>query len=233
MGERFEPKTGLIVGVGPGLSAALARRFAAAGVRLLLAARDIGKLEKLCAETGAEAVSCDATDPEMVAALFCTVDDHLGPLDLCVYNAGLRLRGAIGELDPAAVERALRVNAFGGFLVAQQAVRRMLPRGQGCLLFIGATASLEGRAHSAPFAMGKFALRALAQALARELHPQGIHVIHLVIDGRIRRPGEGPGEPPDSTLDPADIAEAAWHLATQPRSAWSDEIVLRPWVEPF
>lgn len=233
MGERFQPKSGLIVGTGPGLSAALARRFAAAGVRLVLAAREIGKLEELCAETGAEAVSCDATDREMVEALFRTVDDRLGPLDLCVYNAGLRLRGPVAGLDPAAVERALAVNALGGFLVAQQAVRRMLPRGRGCLVFTGATASLEGRAHSAPFAMGKFALRGLAQALARELHPQGIHVVHLVIDGRIRRPGEGPGEPPDSTLDPADIAETAWHLVTQPRSAWSDEIVLRPWVEPF
>lgn len=230
----FLPKTGLIVGVGSGLSAAVARRFAREGVKLVLAARDIGKLEELCAETGAEAASCDVTDPVMVDALFHTVDAHLGALDLCVYNPSRRVRGPLVELDRDEVRRALEVSAYGGFLVAQQAARRMLPRQRGCILFTGASASVKGYARSAPFAMGKFALRGLAQSMARELHPAGVHVAHVVIDGAIRNPGrtEPPGRP-DSMLDPDAIAETYWQLATQHRSAWADEIALRPWVEPF
>lgn len=228
------PETALIVGVGAGLGAALARHFAARGLRLVLAARDTVKLEELCGETGAEAVTCDAADPRLVEALFAAVDRHLGRLDICVYNPGRRLRGAITELDREEVLEALRITAFGGFLVGQQAAMRMVARGRGCILFTGASASLEGPAGAAPFAMGRFALRGLAQSMARELHPRGVHVAHVVIDGRIRgaaRPE--PPERPDSMLDPAAIAATCWHLATQHRSAWSDEVVVRPWVEPF
>jgi NAD(P)-dependent dehydrogenase (short-subunit alcohol dehydrogenase family) len=224
----------VIVGVGSGLSAALARRFAREGVRLVLAARDIGKLEALCAETGAEAVSCDATDAMMVETLFRTIDTHLGALDLCVYNPSRRLRGSILELEAKDVARAMAVTAFGGFLVAQQAARRMVPRGRGCILFTGASASIKGFPLSAPFAMGKFALRGLAQSLARELHPKGVHVAHVIIDGVIRNPGRTePPEPPDGMLDPDAIAEVYWQIATQDRSAWTDELALRPWLEPF
>ncbi len=234
MSEAARPRTALIVGVGAGLGAALARRFAGEGLRLVLAACDTVKLEALCGRTGAEAITCDAADPDLVAALFDAVDRHLGPLDLCVYDPGRRLRGPLLELDPAAVLEALRVDAFGGFLVGRQAARRMAPRGRGCILFTGASAGLKGRPGSAPFAMGKFALRGLAQSMARELHPRGVHVAHVVIDGRIRggdRPE--PATPPDSALDPEAVAAAYRHLATQHRSAWSDELVLRPWVELF
>lgn len=230
----FTPRTAVIVGVGPGLSASLARRFAREGVKLVLAARDIGKLEELCARTGAEAVTCDATDPVMVDTLFRTVDEHLGGLDLCVYNPSRRLRGSILDLDPADVQRAVAVTAFGAFLVAREAARRMVPRGQGCILFTGASASVKGYPLSAPFAMGKFALRGLAQSMARELHPKGVHVAHVIIDGAIRNPGRTePPDRPDSMLDPDAIAETYWQLAVQDRSAWTDEIALRPWVEPF
>ncbi len=234
MPETDRPRTALVVGAGSGLSAAIARRFAREGLRLVLAARDTAKLEALCGETGAEAITCDVADPELVAALFASVDRHLGSLDVCVYNPGRRLRGPIAELDPAEVMEAFRVTAFGGFLVGQQAARRMVAAGRGCILFTGASASVKGFAGSAPFAMGKFALRGLAQSMARELHPRGVHVAHVVIDGQIRsatRPE--PPERPDSMLDPDAVAASYWHLATQPRSAWSDELVLRPWVEPF
>ncbi|GBD44428.1 putative oxidoreductase [bacterium HR40] len=232
--QPFLPRTALVVGVGSGLGAALARRLARAGVRLILAARDIGKLEALCAETGAEAVSCDASDPAMVEVLFRTVDERLGELDLCIYNAGLRLQGRLVDLDHAGARRAIEICALGGFLVGQAAARRMLPRRRGCLLFTGATASLKGFPRSAAFAMGKFALRGLCQSMARELHPEGIHVVHVVLDGAIRTPAHGEREAAsDSLLDPAAVAEVYWQLATQDRSAWTDEIVLRPWLEPF
>ena len=226
--------SGVIVGVGPGLGAALARRFAQGGVRLLLAAREIGRLERLCAETGAEALSCDATDVTLVESLFRSVDARFGTLDLCIYNAGLRLRGPFTELTPESAQQAFAVNAYGAFLVAREAARRMVPRGRGCLLFTGATAGLKGFAGSAPFAMGKFALRGLAQSLARELHPKGVHVAHIVIDGVIRRPGQTEaGEGAERLLEPEAIAETFWHVANQPRSSWTDELVLRPWSEPF
>jgi NAD(P)-dependent dehydrogenase (short-subunit alcohol dehydrogenase family) len=223
----------LIVGAGPGLSAALARRFAREGIAVALAARQTDKLATLCAETGASAHACDAADAAEVAALFAALDAGGAP-DLVVYNASGRLRGPIAELDPAEVQRSLQVSAFGAFLVAQQAARRMLPHRHGAIALTGATAGVKGFAQSAPFAMGKFALRGLAQSLARELAPQGIHVAHFVIDGAIRaahRPD--PQDAPDSTLDPDAIAETYWQVLIQHRSAWSWEIELRPWVERF
>ena len=178
--------------------------------------------------------ACDAGEPDQVAALFATMDEALGgPPDVVVYNASARSRGPLVELDPATVANALRVSAFGGFLVAQQAARRMLPRGKGAILFTGASASVKGYKLSAPFAMGKFALRGLAQSIARELAPQGIHVAHFVIDGAIRNPGRTERRRPDSMLDPDAIARTYLHVLRQERSAWTWEVELRPWVENF
>lgn len=224
----------LIVGAGSGLSASLARLFSREGMRVAIAARNTANLEALSGETGALSFACDAGDPGQVARLFDDVESRLGMPNVVVYNASGRLRGSLIELVPAEVEHALRVSAFGGFLVAQQAVRRMLPKGSGAILFTGASASVKGYAQSAPFAMGKFALRGLAQSMARELAPQGIHVAHFVIDGGIRNPGrtEAPDKP-DSMLNPDAIAETYLHVLRQPRSAWTWEIELRPWVESF
>jgi NAD(P)-dependent dehydrogenase (short-subunit alcohol dehydrogenase family) len=231
-----EPKysTALVVGAGTGLGAALARRFARAGMRVGLAARDTDKLTALAAEIQARTFRCDATIPAGVDRLFEAVDRDLGAPDVVVYNPALRVRGPLLDLEPADVARALSVGAYGGFLVAQQAARRMLPKHHGAIFFTGASASLKGFAESAPFAMGKFALRGLAQSLARELAPQGIHVAHFVIDGPIRPPDwPQPKTRPDSMLEPDAIAETYVSILAQPRSAWTFEIELRPWVETF
>ncbi len=230
----FPYRTALIVGAGAGISAALARRLSARGVSVGLAARNVGKLGPLVVETGATAFEADASDPASVAALFDEATKRIGEPDVVVYNAGLRAQGSIADLDPALVERVLQVGAFGGFLVAQQAARLMVPRGRGALLFTGASASVKGYPLSAPFAMGKFALRGLAQSAARELGPKGIHVAHFVIDGGVRssqRPV--PADHPDSLLDPEAIAQTYLDVLRQPRSAWSLEVELRPWVERF
>lgn len=227
-------RSALIVGAGAGLSASLARLFAAQGIAVALAARDADKLAGLCAETGAAAHACDARDPAAVAALFAAVEAEQGAPDLVVYNASARVRGPVHEIAAEAVREALEITAFGAFLVAQQAVLRMLPRGEGAIVFSGATAGVKGFANSSSFAMGKFALRGLAQAMARELAPQGIHVAHVVIDGGIASAARPvPADRPDSLLDPDAIAGSYWHLLTQPRSAWSWEIEVRPWVERF
>ena len=224
-------KTSLIVGAGEGLSASLARLFARSGLAVALAARNPDKLKALCVETGARAFECDAQDEAQVARLFDMVDRQLGPPDVVVYNASGRVRGAFTTLDSSDVRRTLMISAFGGFLVAQRAVPSMLARGFGAVLFTGASASVKGYAQSAPFAMGKFALRGLAQSMARELAPKGIHVAHFVIDGAIRR-AEG-ADATESTLDPDAIASTYLHVLMQPRSAWTWEVELRPWVERF
>ena len=227
-------RSALIVGTGPGLSASLARKFATNGLAVAVAARNVEKLGALCAETGARAHACDATDPAAVAALFAAVEAGQGAPDVGVYNASNRTRGAVAELDPADVARAMSISAFGAFLVAQQAARRMLKAGRGAILLTGATAGVKGFANSASFAMGKFALRGLAQSMARELSPQGIHVAHFVVDGGIRSAARAvPNEAPDSLLDPDAIAETYWHVMHQHRSAWSWEVEVRPWVERF
>jgi NAD(P)-dependent dehydrogenase (short-subunit alcohol dehydrogenase family) len=227
-------KTALIVGAGEGLSASLARLFAKQGIRVALAARKIEKLGALCAETGARAFACNATQPEEVERLFGLVDREIATPDVVVYNASGRARGTFVELVAADVEDAIAVSAFGGFLVAQQAAKRMLPNKGGAILFTGASASVKGYSQSAPFAMGKFALRGLAQSMARELSPQGIHVAHFVIDGGIRSAARTePPDRPDSMLDPDAIAFSYWNVLQQPRSAWSWEVELRPWVEKF
>ncbi len=227
-------KTALIVGAGEGLSASLARLFAGEGIRVALAARQIEKLGALCAETGARAFACNATNPEEVERLFGLVEREVAAPDVVVYNASGRARGAFVDLVPADVAQAIAVSAFGGFLVAQQAVQRMLPKRHGAILFTGASASVKGYAQSAPFAMGKFALRGLAQSMARELSPQGIHVAHFVIDGGIRGAARSePADRADSMLDPDAIALSYWNVLQQPRSAWTWELELRPWVEKF
>jgi NAD(P)-dependent dehydrogenase (short-subunit alcohol dehydrogenase family) len=227
-------KTALIVGAGEGLSASLARLFAREKLNIALAARKIEKLGALCGETGAHAYACNAADADEVERLFGMVEREIGTPDLVVYNASARARGAFVDLVPGEVANAITVSAFGGFLVAQQAVRRMLPNKHGAILFTGASASVKGYPQSAPFAMGKFALRGLAQSMARELSPLGIHVAHFVIDGGIRS-AMRPDHPdrPDSFLDPDAIALSYWNVLQQPRSAWTWELELRPWVEKF
>jgi NAD(P)-dependent dehydrogenase (short-subunit alcohol dehydrogenase family) len=227
-------KIALIVGAGEGLSASLARLFAKQGIRVALAARKIEKLGALCTETGARAFACDATNADEVERLFGLVEREIGTPDLVVYNASGRARGAFIDLVPADVAQAISISAFGGFLVAQQAAQRMLPNKHGAILFTGASASVKGYAQSAPFAMGKFALRGLAQSMARELSPQGIHVAHFVIDGGIRSAVRNESaDRPDSMLDPDAIALSYWNVLQQPRSAWTWEMELRPWVEKF
>jgi NAD(P)-dependent dehydrogenase (short-subunit alcohol dehydrogenase family) len=226
--------TALIVGAGSGISASVARGLAAAGLKVGLAARNIDKLAPLAAETKAERFAVDAVDPAAVAHLFEAVDAKLGAPDVVLYNASARAPGPIAEIDPEAAKKAIEVSAYGAFLVVQQAAKRMLPKRHGAILLTGASASVKGYRHSAIFAMGKFALRGLAQATAREVGPQGIHVAHFNIDGGVRsarRPD--PADRPDSTLDPDAIAQTYIEILRQPRSAWSLEVEMRPWVETF
>jgi NAD(P)-dependent dehydrogenase (short-subunit alcohol dehydrogenase family) len=230
--EKF--RKALIVGAGSGLSASLARKFAAEGLEVALAARNADKLAPLCGEIGAMAFAVDAADPTEVEGLFEAVDATLGAPDVVVYNASYRVRGPFETLDAEKVARTLAVTAYGAFLVAQQATRRMLPHNNGAILLTGASAGVKGYKQSAPFAMGKFALRGMAQSMARELSPQGIHVAHFVIDGGIRSATRTEdSQNPDSLLDPGAIADSYWHVLNQPRSAWAWEIELRPWVENF
>jgi len=229
----------LIVGAGSGLSASLARAFRKAGLKVALAARSVDKLADLAKETGATTYQCDASDRAQVDALFAALDAAKNTPDVVVYNASYRTRGPFIELDPPEVAKAIQVSAFGAFLVAQAAVKRMLPKvqqglGQGAILFTGASASVKGYPQSAPFAMAKFALRGLAQSMARELSPQGIHVAHFVIDGGIASARRAmPADKPDSLLDPDAIAASYLHVLQQPRSAWTQELELRPFVEKF
>ena len=224
----------LIVGAGAGLSASLARLLAKSGMKVALAARSIDDLAPLALETGAKVYACDAVKPAEVAAMFAAATKDIGEPDAVIYNASYRARGPVTELDPAEVEKSLMVSAFGGFLVAQEAAKRMMPKGRGAILFTGASASVKGYPQSAPFAMGKFALRGLAQSMVRELAPAGIHVAHFVIDGRIKSARRAePADRPESMLDPDAIAENYLQIMMQPRSAWTWEMELRPWVEKF
>jgi len=230
-----EPSSALIVGAGAGLSAALARLFAQEGFRVGLAARNVDKLAPLAADLGGRAYASDASRPAEVARLFDAFVKDLGIPAIVVYNASRRVRGAVVDLDPAEVEKAILTTCFGGFLVAQAAARLMLARGSGTILLTGASASVKGYANSSSFAMGKFGLRGLAQSLARELAPKNIHVAHFVIDGGIRQPGDARAEArgPDGMLDPDAIAATYLHIHRQQRSAWTWEVELRPWVETF
>lgn len=228
-------ETALIVGAGAGLSASLARRFAKEGIKVAIAARDTDKLSDLVAESGAKAYGCDASDPGQVADLFSAVTNDLGQPDIVVYNASARVRGPIIDLDPEAVLNAVTITCYGGFLVAQQAAKQMVPRGNGAIFLTGASAGVKGYPNSSTFAMGKFGLRGLAQSLARELHPQNVHIGHFVIDGGIRRAddprADRAGE--DGLLEPDGIAETYYQFWRQPRNSWAWEIEVRPWVEKF
>ena len=198
-----------IVGVGPGLGFALVRRFARAGMAVALAARTKERLEQLLASEpaeGAKAYACDATDKAAVDRLFTEVEQDLGAPEVVVFIAGAFRPGGILEIEPSEFEQCWRIGCLAGFLVGQAAARRMVAQGHGTILFTGATAALRGSARFANLAVPKFGLRALAQSMARELGPKGVHVAHVVIDGQI---------------------------LSQPRSAWTLELDLRPWSEKF
>lgn len=224
----------LIIGAGSGLSASLARLFTREEITVALAARQIDKLSQLAQSIGARTFTCDASNPDQVTQLFKQVEQQLGIPTVVIYNPSFRIYGALIDLDPQEVLATIQVNAYGGFLVAQAAARGMLQLGEGAIFFTGASASVKGYPRSAPFAMGKFALRGLAQSIARELAPQNIHVAHFVIDGAIRSESRPiPPDQPDSLLDPDAIAQTYLHILRQPRNAWTWEVELRPWLENF
>jgi NAD(P)-dependent dehydrogenase (short-subunit alcohol dehydrogenase family) len=223
----------LIIGAGPGISASLTRRLRAAKIPVVIAARRVDKLAPLIDETGAIALPVDASDASQIETLFAETEARIGAPEIVIYNASGRVRGPIAELDPAEVQRAVTVSALGAFYTVRQAAQRMIPAGKGAILLTGATAGVKGYALSAPFAMGKFALRGLAQSAARELAPKGIHVAHFVIDGAVRTSHADASGTPDSTLDPDAIAQSYIDVLRQHRSAWAWEMELRPWVEKF
>ena len=227
----------IIIGAGQGLSASLAHKLHDRGHKLVLAARDTDKLSDLQKATDATLVTCDAAIPADMEQVFSAADALEGAIEIAIYNPSQRVRGGITELDPEAVKSAILTTSYGAFLMAQQAAKRMIPEGSGTILFTGASAGVKGYPNSSTFAIGKFGLRGLAQSLARELHPQGIHIGHFVIDGGIRNPNrperiDAAGNP-DSMLDPDAIADSYMHFIDQPRSTWAWEIELRPWVETF
>jgi NAD(P)-dependent dehydrogenase (short-subunit alcohol dehydrogenase family) len=236
MAGKSSGEIAVIVGAGSGLSASLARVCAAAGMNVALAARRTDKLQALAAETKAKVFACDVAQPKQVMALFSGIAREWGVPDLVVFNAGYRTRGPFLDLDPVEVQKTLTISAYGGFLIAQAAASLMVPRGKGSIFFTGASASVKGYAQSAPFAMAKFALRGLAQSMARELQPQGIHIAHFVIDGGIsssRGALSTDEKAGDKWLDPDAIAETYLAVHRQHRSAWSLEMEVRPWVETF
>tara|TARA_B100000315_G_scaffold257085_1_gene304740 strand:+ start:2110 stop:2808 length:699 start_codon:yes stop_codon:yes gene_type:complete len=230
-----DQQVAVIVGAGAGLSASLARKFSGAGMKVALAARNIDKLAALVEEVDGVAYTCETADPASVQSLFNSIATDLGVPEVVIFNASQRVRGEITEIDPEEVRQAVLTTCYGGFLVGQEAAKLMLPAGQGTIMFTGASAGVKGFAKSATFAMGKFGLRGLAQSMARELQPQNIHVVHVVVDGGIRSAErdrvDGRGD--DGWLLPEAIAETYYHLHTQHRSAWSWEIEVRPWVEGF
>jgi len=225
-------ETVLIVGVGSGLSASLARLCNSNGMKVVLAARNIKKLISLSEEINAETISCDAGDIKSVNSLFESTDKSIGIPNLVIYNPSARIKGSIVELNAEETRRAINITCFGAFLVAQQAAKRMLSRGSGSIFFTGASAGVKGFANSSVFAMGKFGLRGLAQSLARELHPQNIHIGHFIIDGGIQNKNNQFFEK-DNMLNPDSIAKSYLEFHRQDRSAWSWELELRPWVEKF
>ncbi|MCY7305952.1 MAG: SDR family NAD(P)-dependent oxidoreductase [Rhodoferax sp.] len=218
----------LIVGAGPGISGAFAEALVAADYHVAVAARNLGKLQPLAAAIGASAFEVDASKPESIVQLFKNVDLALGAPDVVLYNPSARIRGDLLSLDIEAATSAIQTTAIGALVTAQEAARRMLPRGSGSIFFTGATAGVKGFAKSSVFAMGKFALRGLAQSLARELSPAGIHVVHFVIDGGVAKPGGGSGE-----FTPQAIARSYMAALAQSTGAWSWEVELRSHKEPF
>ncbi len=230
----METQAAVIFGVGPGLGSALARRFAGEGFRVYAAARSASRLEKLAQAGGIVPVDCDATVPAQVAGLFERIGREAGAPAVAIFNAGAFQRGTVTELDPADFERCWRTTCLGAFLVGQAAALAMRKAGRGTILFTGATASLRGRAGFAALAAPKAAVRALAQSMARELGPDNIHVAHVIIDGGIRSERYAAlTAGPDALLEPDAIAQSYVMLHRQHRSAWTQELDLRPWVERF
>ncbi len=229
--------TAIIIGAGSGLSASLAKRFDRANMNIALAARNIDKLSGLIGDIDAKAYACDVAEADQVDGLFAAVAQDFGVPDVVIFNASARVRGPITEIDPEEVKRSVLITGYSGFLVGQAAAKLMIPAGKGTIMFTGASAGVKGFPQSATFAMGKFALRGLAQSMARELHPQNIHIVHVVVDGGIksaaRDRGANDDRGPDAWLDPDAIADTYYHLHTQHRSSWSWEIEVRPWVEKF
>ncbi len=219
----------LIIGVGSGLSASLARLCSKNNMTVVLAARNIDKLKELQDETKATSHQCDSSSIKSVSNLFLELDKTIGTPNLVIYNAAARVRGGITELDPIKTQEAINITCFGAFLVAQEAAKRMLNKNSGSIFFTGATAGVKGFANSSVFAMGKFGLRGLAQSLARELHPQNIHIGHFVIDGGIGYGSHGEYE----MLNPDEIAKTYLNIHNQDKSAWSWEVELRTWKEKF
>ena len=234
-------ETAIVVGVGPGLGLAVVNACAGAGMNVIAAARNVERVGKLVAGLGpkVKALACDATQESQVAELFRQSAALFGPPALVVFNAGAFLPRGILETTPEEFERCWRVGCLGGFLVGREAARAMLDAPADAaktIIFTGATASLRGSARFHNLAVGKFGLRALAQSMAREFGPQGIHVAHVIIDGQIRADREGYSEAArgaDSVLHPDAIAASYLMLHRQPRNAWTQELDLRPWVEKF
>jgi|TARA_X000000368_G_scaffold127127_1_gene99870 short-subunit dehydrogenase len=218
----------LIVGAGTGLSASIARLCSSEGMEVALAARNIDKLVSLKKEINAKTFKCDASDINEVSSLFRELDQSFGIPNLVIYNPSSRIRGAIGDLDPKETQEAINITCFGGFLVAQEASKRMLKNKKGSIFFTGASASIKGFANSSVFAMGKFGLRGLAQSLARELHPQNIHIGHFIIDGGIGKSSTG-----YKLINPDSIANTYLEVHKQDSSAWTWEVELRTNKETF
>ena len=235
----------LIAGAGVGLGGAVARRFARGGYHVCALRRHVEALDPLCAEIreagGAiTPFGIDAREEDQVVDVFDRVEREIGPVEVAVHNIGANLPIPILEFSARKYFKIWQLACFSGFLVGREAARRMVERERGTILFTGATASLRGKELMAGFAGAKHGLRALAQSMARELGPRGIHVAHVVIDGPIDMPWIrenfpqlAESRPEGGLLQPDDIAENYWLLHQQPRSAWTQELDLRPWVEPW
>jgi NAD(P)-dependent dehydrogenase (short-subunit alcohol dehydrogenase family) len=233
-----EPRTALVVGTGPGLGSALARRFAAAGLSVAVAARNTEKLGPLLAEIRAKggvaaAFGCDATSDRSVKTLMKSVTSSFGIPDVVFYNVDHFVPGSITEIETPAFEECWRANCLGAFLTGREAARVMLSRGSGTIIFTGATGAIRGGDGFINLAVGKFGTRALAQSIARELNPKGIHVAHVIIDGGMSAPSTAAAAERVESLFPDDVAETYFHLYSQHPSAWTHELDLRPWVEKF
>ena len=222
-------KAVLIVGAGSGLSASLARAFNSKGMKIVLAARNINKLDSLKKEIDALVFKCDSTENKSVQNLFLQTDPIIGTPEIVIYNPSLRIVKPFIEYDPDEMLQSIKVNSYGAFLVAHESVKRMLKIGKGNIFFTGSSASVKGFAKSASFAMGKFGLRGLAQSLARELHPQNIHIGHFVIDGGIGKEPVGNYQ----MIHPDEIAKQYLNFYLQDKKAWSWEIEIRTNTEKF
>ena len=234
-------RVAMVVGVGPALGGAIARRFAREGFALGLMARSeaaVRPIETDIVAGGGQALGVlgDATDARDVDQGFRRITESLGSIDVLVYNAGAFQMGGVVDVTAEQFEHSWKANCFGGFLSAQKVLPDMLAREKGTLLFTGATASLRGAARFSCLAVGKFGLRALAQSLAREVGPRGVHVAHVIVDGQIDTPrmrAAAPGREKSTLLSPEALAETYWHLHAQDPSAWTQEIDVRPASEKF